>query len=464
MKVHNIIAGSRRSAASYYEVKSPYDRQVIGDAPKTSASEINEAINTTSLSQFPLWKRAELLEKLADEILENKEALASILTAEIGKPVKAAIHEVEATALRFRYAASEARLLLHGEFLEGDGSPDKAGKHGIIERVPYGKVVAIIPFNYPMATTAAKIGPALAAGNAVIVKASSSAALSTLKLMEFVAKHFDGSVSAVNAHGDGAKALLISHNDVDLITFTGSTKAGIDIAQKAAGKKLILEMGGKGLAIVLEDADLELAAKEIVKGAIGFSGQRCDAIQKVVAHPKIYEELVAYIRIEMGKYKAGDPADPLTSVGPLISNKAVEHVDRLVKQALGKGAKLLMGGEHEGNIYYPTLLKDITEEMEIAHEEVFGPVITTQTFTSEENLLDIAKASNYGLDSAVFTKDLRRGLSLAKKLPDGSVTINYAPSHGIGYFPFGGHEKSGLGVEGIRRSILEMTKEKLIVF
>ena len=464
MKVHNIIAGTRRTASQYYEVKSPYDDQIIGDAPKTSVSEVNEAIKEVVPNQFPIWKRAEMLDKIAEDILESKSALASILTAEVGKPMKAAIGEVEATALRFKYAAAEARLLLHGDLLQGDGSPDKAGLTGLVERVPYGKVVAIVPFNYPMATTAAKVAPALAAGNAVIVKSSTLSALSTLKLMEFIAKYFDGSVSAVNAVSDGAKALLITHNEVDVITFTGSTNAGMDIAQKATMKKLILEMGGKGLAIVLPDADPELAAKEIVKGGISFSGQRCDAIQKVIAHEDIYERLVAEIRIEMGRYKAGDPGDPLTTIGPLISTKAVEKVDALVKQALGKGATLLTGGEKDGNIYYPTLLKDITKEMDISKEEIFGPVVTTQSYLDMDELLEEVYSTNYALDSAIFSKNLREALNLAHKLPDATVTINKAPSHGIGYFAFGGNLSSGFGREGIRKSIMDMTKEKTIIF
>ncbi len=464
MNVHNIIAGRRVEASAYMEVKSPYDGQVIGKAPKTSAQEVNAAISSLKLPSFPVWKRAELLEAIADEVLENKEALAQILVSEIGKPYKAALHEVGATATRFRYAAAEARLLLEGQYIDGSASPDKEGKQAFVYREPVGKVLAIVPFNYPMAATALKVAPALAAGNAVIVKASSSSALSTLKLMEFVAKHFDGAVSAVNAVDSDAKALLITHSAIDLINFTGSTHVGELVAEKAGMKKFIMELGGKGIAFVLPDADVQLAAKEIAKGALSFSGQRCDAITKVVVHPEIKQELVNALKVEIARYRVGDPSDPMVNIGPLVNGQAVERVHKLVLGAVEKGAKLLMGGQRDGNIYYPTLLVDINEGMDIAKEEIFGPVVTVQEYFTEKDILTIARDSGYGLDSAIFTRDFTYAFRLARQLPDGSVTLNAAPSHGIGFFPFGGNGKSGMGREGVKRSLLEMTKTKTIIF
>jgi len=228
-------------------------------------------------------------------------------------------------------------------------------------------------------------------------------------------------------------------------------------------KKLHLELGGKTPALVLKDADLDLAAKECVKGALKFSGQRCDAVSRILVEKEVADEFVKKVLEEVKKWKMGDPRDPKTSVGPLINRWAIEKVDSLVKDAISKGAKLLMGGKYTNLYYEPTVLDGITEEMRIAWEETFGPVIAIMRVNSYEEALDIANRSEYALDGCVFTKDMNKALDAALRLECGSVTINAAPSHGLGLFPFGGDEESGMGREGIKESILEMTRLHTIV-
>ncbi|RME18092.1 MAG: aldehyde dehydrogenase family protein [Bdellovibrio sp.] len=463
MKVHNIIAGTREKSSSYYEVKSPYDGQAIGSAPKTSTEEVRKAITQLKLPPMPAWMRADLLESIAIELEKNKGAFASILVAEVAKPYGLAIKEVDACILRLRYAAAEARLLGESAYVSGNCSPDKQGKEAIVIKEPVGVVSIITPFNYPMFLAVAKMAPALAAGNAVVVKSSSLSPLSTLKIAELFAKYFDGSISAVNPLANDGKMLLSSHKSISFVSFTGSTEVGQKISQLAGGKKLLLELGGKGTAFVMEDANIEKAAKEIVKGALTFSGQRCDAIAKVVVQPSRYEELVEKLLREMREYKLGDPAEPMTKVSSLINEEAVKRVHNLVQDALEKGAKLAVGGMFQHNTYHPTLLTEVNESMDITKKEVFGPVISIQVAETEEEMVGIARGSGYGLDSAIFTEDLRKAIALARKLPDGSVTINGHPSHGIGYFSYGGNGLSGLGREGIKRTFEEMLKTKTII-
>jgi glyceraldehyde-3-phosphate dehydrogenase [NAD(P)+] len=229
-------------------------------------------------------------------------------------------------------------------------------------------------------------------------------------------------------------------------------------------KKLHLELGGKAAALILPDANLERAAKECAKGAFRNSGQRCDAISRLLIHEEVADRFIELLLVESAKYHRGDLRDPTTQIGPLIDLESIKHVDRLVQEALTKGAKLLAGGRFEGLFYEPTLLDHVTEEMAIAHEEIFGPVIPLIRYTDINEAVRLSNTSRFGLDSCLFTENLNLAIDISKRLEDGSVTINGAPAHGVGHFPFGGNKESGIGREGLGYSIDEMTKIHTIVF
>jgi acyl-CoA reductase-like NAD-dependent aldehyde dehydrogenase len=257
---------------------------------------------------------------------------------------------------------------------------------------------------------------------------------------------------------------LGAHEKISMLTFTGSTEVGRTLAKVAGLKRLHMELGGKGCAIILKDANLDLAANETVKGSLSYSGQRCDAISRVFVEQEIAEVFVKKLLTEVATYKMGDPRDSSVKLGPLIDHGAVERVHELVTDAVKKGAKLLTGGSHEGNYYQPTVLDMVPMDAKVMWEETFGPVIPIGRVKDVDEAIQLANKSRFGLDSCVFTDDINLARKVAKRLDEGEVTINAAPRHGVGYYPFGGNKDSGIGREGIGYSIEEMTRLKTIVY
>jgi glyceraldehyde-3-phosphate dehydrogenase [NAD(P)+] len=354
---------------------------------------------------------------------------------------------------------------ISGEYIPGDWSDDTRGKIALVIREPVGVVAAISSFNYPLFIQAAKVIPALLAGNSVVLKPASSTPLSALMFARILQESGipNGCLNVITGPGSiGMK--LVEHPHVSLVSFTGSTMAGKEISRAAEVKRLHLELGGKAVAIVLSDADIGLAARKCVEGAFRNAGQRCDAVSLALVEEGVADLFVEKVLEEAGKWTVGDPRGDDVKMGPLINSSQVERVHRLVVDAVEKGAKLLMGGRFEGNYYQPTVLDYVPNSAEIMWEEIFGPVLPIARVRDVGEALEIASAQRYGLDSCVFTNNFYRMWSVAKRLQVGSVTVNDMPRHGVGYFPFGGVKESGIGREGIGYSIDEMTVLKTIVF
>ena len=451
------------------EIRSPIDNELVATVPSATEQEAERAAeasyaNRNRIRTIPAVMKIEIFQRARELLLQNIEYFVTVLTLEAGKPKSNAEGEVKATAERLKLTPDEYGKI-RGEHIPGDWSEETIGTSADVLREPLGVVLAISPFNYPLYITATKVIPALLAGNSVVVKTSSKDPLSFLmfaRVLE-VAGVPAGTLNVITGRGPIGE-YLAAHDKINMLTFTGSTEVGKTLARVAGLKRLHMELGGKGCAIVLKDADLELAATETVKGSLSYSGQRCDAVSRVLVEQEIADAFVKRILKEVATYKVGDPREPSVKIGPLIDRDAAERVHGLVTDAIRKGAKLLAGGKHEGNYYDPTVLDYVPVEARIMWDETFGPVIPIARVKDVDEAIYITNKSRFGLDSCVFTNDINLARKVAKRLEEGEVTINAAPRHGVGYYPFGGNKDSGIGREGIGYSIEEMTRLKTVVY
>ncbi len=456
------------SSGSSFDVTDPATGVTIARVPDSSPEDVQNAIAAAKkhgeIQASPV-ERLEVMEKARKLLLEHRNFLAEVITRESGKPVSISLSEVNATAERLRLTMEEVRAL-YGEYLPGEWVEDTKNKFAIVIKKPVGVVAAISTFNYPLFIAASKIIPAVLACNTVVAKPSSDTPLSLILFVRILeaAGMPAGSVNIVTGRGGVIGDILVKSPDVAAVSFTGSTKVGEMIAQKAGIKKLHLELGGKASAIVLEDAELANAAAQICRGTFRNSGQRCDAVSRVLVQKSVKAELMDHVLREVRKYTTGNPLDPKTQLGTVINETAAKRIDGLVQDAVHKGAKILVGGSREGLFYPATILDNVTEDMDIAREEIFGPVMPVLTVESAEEAVRLSNRSEYGLDSCVFTENINLAMKISRELHDGSVTVNAAPAHGVGHFPFGGNKKSGLGREGIKYSIDELTRLHTIIF
>ncbi|WP_042150220.1 NADP-dependent glyceraldehyde-3-phosphate dehydrogenase [Paucisalibacillus sp. EB02] len=451
------------------EIKSPYLHEVIGEVQAITREEVDEAITFAHEAQkdwakASIQQRATYLYKWAEELVRMQDEISEIIMKEVGKSKKDAKNEVLRTADFIRYTIEEAQHM-QGESMRGDSFPGGSkSKIAIVERVPLGVVLAISPFNYPVNLSAAKIAPALIAGNAVIFKPATQGALSGTKMIEALHKAGlpEGLVNLVTGKGSVIGDYIVEHKGINMISFTGGTNTGSHLAKKAAMIPLVLELGGKDPGIVREDADLHEAANHIISGAFSYSGQRCTAIKRVLVHDCVADKLVGILKEEIEKLLVGSPENGCTVV-PLINNQSANYVQDLITDAIEKGAKLITGNKREDNLIFPTLIDHVTGDMKVAWEEPFGPVLPIIRVSSDEEAISMTNKSEYGLQASIFTKDINKAFSIANKIEVGSVQINGRTERGPDHFPFIGVKGSGMGVQGIRKSIESMTREKVTI-
>ena len=469
----NIVDGEFYEAKTndILEVKSPVYGSVVGSLQALSQEDVDLIMDSAKKSQkywaeTTIAERAEILYKAADILMERKEELAKILVMEIAKDKKSSLSEVTRTADFLRFTADAAKSI-EGQSIPSDSFPGfNKRKISFVSREPLGVVLAISPFNYPVNLAASKIGPALMAGNSVVFKPASQGALSGLFLAEVFkdAGVPAGVINTITGRGSVIGDYCVTHEAVDFVNFTGSTQVGRRISKITEMTPLLMELGGKDAAIVLEDADLELTAKNIVAGAFSYSGQRCTAVKRVLVMESVADELVAKVTEKIKGLKVGNPLEVEdAAVVPLIDSKAADFVESLMKDAEAKGAKLVIGGQREGNLIYPTLYDNVTTDMDLAWEEPFGPVLPIIRVKSREEAIDIANQSEYGLQSSVFTQDINEAFYIAKRLEVGTVQVNNKTERGPDHFPFLGVKSSGMGTQGIRYSIEAMSRPKATV-
>ncbi len=466
------IGGEWREARSgeTFEVNSPIDGSVLALAQKADGGDIEAAIEAAAKARvefrkIPASDRLEICKAAAELMHELLDDFIEAVVLDLGKTRTQAKSEVSSTAERLELVREEVRKIF-GEYLPGDWIGDTQGKAGIVLREPVGTVAAIGPFNYPLFLSASKIIPAIAAGNTVVAKAPSDDPIALImfaRVMEEAGLPA-GVLNVVTGRGSEVGDIFASHDEISMISFTGSTGVGRSIASLAGPKPLHLELGGNAAGIVLADSDLENAVSKSVMGAFKNAGQRCDALSRILVEESVYNEYVERATEVAEGYKVGDPRADGVDVGPLVNEKAAKRVNALVTDATDKGAKLLLGGEAKDCYHEPTVLTDVPLEAEIAWEETFGPVLPIIRVRDLDHALEIANRSRYGLDSSVFTSNLDKAWRAARSLEVGMVHINDAPAHGVGHFPFGGFKPdSGIGREGLGYSIDEVTILKTVV-
>ncbi|HET1258170.1 TPA: NADP-dependent glyceraldehyde-3-phosphate dehydrogenase [Streptococcus pneumoniae] len=449
---------------------SPINQEELGTVPAMTQTEADEAMQAARAA-LPAWRalsaieRAAYLHKTAAILERDKEKIGTILAKEVAKGIKAAIGEVVRTADLIRYAAEEG-LRITGQAMEGGGfEAASKNKLAVVRREPVGIVLAIAPFNYPVNLSASKIAPALIAGNVVMFKPPTQGSISGLLL----AKAFEeagipaGVFNTITGRGSEIGDYIIEHKEVNFINFTGSTPIGERIGRLAGMRPIMLELGGKDAALVLEDADLEHAAKQIVAGAFSYSGQRCTAIKRVIVLESVADKLATLLQEEVSKLTVGDPFDN-ADITPVIDNASADFIWGLIEDAQEKEAQALTPIKREGNLLWPVLFDQVTKDMKVAWEEPFGPVLPIIRVASVEEAIAFANESEFGLQSSVFTNDFKKAFEIAEKLEVGTVHINNKTQRGPDNFPFLGVKGSGAGVQGIKYSIEAMTNVKSIVF
>ena len=469
-RYQNLVNGEWKSSEKEITIYSPINQEELGTVPAMSQAEVDEAMQAARAA-LPAWRalsaveRAAYLHKTAAILERDKEEIGTILAKEVAKGIKAAIGEVVRTADLIRYAAEEG-VRITGQAMEGGGfEAASKNKLAVVRREPVGVVIAIAPFNYPVNLSGSKIAPALIAGNVVMFKPPTQGSISGLLL----AKAFEeagipaGVFNTITGRGSEIGDYIIEHKEVNFINFTGSTPIGERIGRLAGMRPIMLELGGKDAALVLEDADLEHAAKQIVAGAFSYSGQRCTAIKRVIVLESVADTLVTLLQAEIAKLTVGDPFDN-ADITPVIDNASADFIWGLIEDAQEKGAQALTPIKREGNLLWPVLFDQVTKDMKVAWEEPFGPVLPIIRVANVEEAIAFANESEFGLQSSVFTNDFKKAFEIAEKLEVGTVHINNKTQRGPDNFPFLGVKGSGAGVQGIKYSIEAMTNVKSIVF
>ena len=416
------------------------------------------------MAALPAFRRAEILRSVAAGLAADREAIGRTIAGEAGKPLRDARTEVDRAAMTFEVAAEEARRI-GGELIPMDLAPHGQGRMAITRRVPVGPVAAISPFNFPLNLAAHKLAPAIAAGNPIVLKPATKTPLSALTLGRLLIEAGvpEGGVSVLpmaRALGDR----LVTDERFKLLTFTGSSAVGWDMKARAGRKRVILELGGNAGVIIDETADLNLALQRVAAGGFGFAGQSCISVQRVYVQNARFDEFASGLAARVSALKVGNPMDPDTDVGPMIDAGEVERIDAWVRAAVERGAQVLAGGRKVSDVIYaPTVLIDVPEDAAVCADEAFAPLVVLARFGKFEEALAAINRSAFGLQAGVFTSDLERALLAFDRIEAGGILVNDVPTYRIDHMPYGGVKASGLGREGPRYTIEEMTELRLLV-
>ena len=462
-----LIDGEYVSDMDYENVINPYDGEVIDKVPISHLNNVDRAIEAANnakkyLQEMSAFKVSNKLFNVCEKLKLHREDFAELLTKEVGKPINESYVELDRSIETLKLAAEEAKRI-YGESVPLDAGLNGKGFFAFTQKLPLGVVAAITPFNYPLNLTIHKIAPAIAAKNTVIIKPPTDAPLTVMKFAELVNEEFPkGVINVITGYGSEVGDALVASDKIDKISFTGSVMTGLMISQRAGMKKVTLELGGNDPLIVLDDANTDAAVKGVINGAYLNAGQVCMGVKRIIVQEGIYEEFKAKLVEETSKIKMGNPMDKKTQLGTLISKKAAVHVEETVNNAVKDGAQILIGGKRDGAFYEATVIDKVTPDMDIVVNETFGPVAPLIKVKSVDEAIKMANATEYGLQSGVFTENYRNALKCANEIEAGTVFINKQSTFRTDNMPFGGFKNSGCGKEGIKYAVEEMTKTKLI--
>lgn len=457
-------------SSEFSEIKSPYSGEVIAAVGQADEKTISKAIDIAeqtfrkTMSKMPAHQRSEILRKTSKLLIDNIEDLATTIALEGGKPIKDARIEVTRAAGTFAIAADEA-LRLDGEQLPMDRNPGNEGRLALVLREPIGVVAAITPFNFPINLVAHKVAPAIAAGNTIVLKPSSQTPVSSFKLLEYLTASGlpEGVLNIVPCRGSKGNT-LVRDPRLALMTFTGSPEIGWQLRKEVApGVRVVLELGGNAGIVVHDDADLTAAAKAACRGGYVNAGQTCISVQRIYVQEKVYDKFTKLFVDLVKGLKTGDPLSDSTDVGPLIDPGAAAKTIEWIDEAVKGGAKILCGGKAlSNNVVEPTVLADAKPDMLVVCQEVFGPIVSLLKYDSIDDAIAAMNDSDFGLQAGVFTGNIETAFKAARQIDAGGVMVNDAPTFRADHMPYGGRKQSGVGLEGVRYALHEMTQPKFI--
>ena len=463
------LQGQWQERGAVTKVIHPYDGTVLDTVPTGTAADITAAVDgleqgATIMRALPTHRRVEILRRTAQLMAEQQEEIARLISREEGKVLAEGRIEAGRAVETIDLSADAARDL-HGETVPLDATPGGVGKVGFTLRVPCGIVAAITPFNFPLNLVAHKVGPALAGGNAVLLKPASDTPLSALKLVEILlaAGLPPEAIACVTGPGGELGGAICAEARVRKISFTGSAEVGETITRTAGLKRVTMELGSNSPVIVMDDADVAKVAKTLAVTGYANAGQVCISSQRVIATPGTHDDLVDALRMEVDQLICGDPLVEGTQVGPLIRERDAERVEAWLGEAVTSGADLLCGGQRDGAVVQPALLANVDTAMKLSCEELFGPALGVTRADNLEAALALANETRFGLSAAIFTQDIDRAMQFAREVDSGNLHINFGTAWRAEIMPYGGLKDSGFGKEGPRYAVQEMTETKMVV-
>lgn len=463
-----LINGNLIDKEEKIPVINPFNNHIVDQVPMGNAKDAQDAIHAAnkakkSMNEMSSRKLSRILHDIHHDLKEKHQELSQLITLETGKPIGESKVEMDRSLQTLLMAAEESKRI-HGETVPMDAAIAGRSAFGFTIKIPLGVVAAITPFNYPVNLAIHKLAPALAAKNTVVFKPSSKAPLAALKMAQIMDRHLpDGAINAITGSGSVLGDEIVTSDRVNKISFTGSVPTGLSIARKAGMKKLTLELGGNDPLVIMDDADLDAAVMGAVGGSYLNAGQVCIAVKRIIVHEKVADQFIEDLVSRSKKLKIGDPLNPETEMGPLIDENAAIHVEQAVNNAINNGAQLLCGGKRKGAFFDATVLDHVQKEMELVQKETFGPVSPIIRVKNLDEAIEVANSTPYGLQAGVFTSSIENAKKAVKEIEAGSVLINKQPTFRTDNMPFGGFKMSGMGKEGVKYAVEDMTRSKMVV-
>jgi acyl-CoA reductase-like NAD-dependent aldehyde dehydrogenase len=468
--VKNFIAGEWIDKPKKIEVRNPFDNTVIDTVPKGDATDLEKVLvfaerGAKVMAKLSAYERWKILRKAADLMAARNEDLGRTISMEEGKIIVEGRGEASRAVETMMGSAEEAKRI-HGETVPLDADPTGSKKLGFTLRVPCGVVAAIAPFNFPLNLVCHKVGPALAAGNTVIVKPASDTPLSAIKLTEILLESGlpPEGIQCITGSGGEIGDALVADRRVRKVTFTGSREVGERICRTAGIKKVTMELGSNSPVIIMPDADLNKVAAAVSMTGYGNAGQTCISTQRVLTSKKIYGDFLDVLKPKVEGLTTGNQLDEKSKVGPMVKESEAARVDEWINEALGGGARLVAGGGRRGAIYMPAIVADVQPDMRISRDELFGPAVAVSPFETIEEALALANDSVYGLAAGIFTENVEWAMKFAREAEAGNLHVNWGSQWRVDLMPYGGLKDSGFGKEGPRYAVEEMTELKMVVF